>query len=174
MVMCAGDSGTPGFSTETNTISSTHPSGIFDFTNRCGEQGGDPPGDSAFLRIAEHESSGNAGQGAYGRFVLRDALVRPLQVRRRSWASPRSRRLPTAWVCSSATYAAARAGPSTLRAQSPGVAGDELRIGAIAAALIARARVGTRANLSRMSTLSSGRITTATRALSSMSSPDNP
>ncbi len=70
MVMCAGDSGTPGFSTETNTANAQHPYGIFDFTNHCGGQGGDPPGDSAFLRIAEHESAGNAGNGAYGRFVF--------------------------------------------------------------------------------------------------------
>ena len=70
MVMCAGDSGTPGFSTETNTASAQHPNGIFDFANHCGGQGGDPPGNSAFLRIAEHESSGNAGNGAYGRFVF--------------------------------------------------------------------------------------------------------
>jgi hypothetical protein len=70
MVMCAADSGTPGFSTETNTINSTHPSGIFDFGNHCGGQGGDPPGDAAFLRIAEHEASGSAGNGAYGRFVF--------------------------------------------------------------------------------------------------------
>jgi hypothetical protein len=70
MVMCAADSGTPGFATETNTANAQHPSGIFDFTNHCGGQGGDPPGDSAFLRIAEHEASGNAGSGAYGRFVF--------------------------------------------------------------------------------------------------------
>ncbi len=70
MVMCAADSGTPGFSTETNTVNAQHPYGIFDFTNHCGGQGGDPPGDSAFLRIAEHEPNGNAGNGSYARFVF--------------------------------------------------------------------------------------------------------
>jgi hypothetical protein len=54
----------------TNTASAQHPAGIFDFDNWCGGAGGDPPGDSAFFRIVEHEPSGNAGQGAFGRIVF--------------------------------------------------------------------------------------------------------
>jgi hypothetical protein len=70
MVACATTSGAPPFATETNTANTQHPNGIFDFSNWCGGAGGDPPGDSAYLRIAEHESSGNAGYGSYGRFVF--------------------------------------------------------------------------------------------------------
>ncbi len=70
MVACATTSGAPPFATETNTANAQHPSGIFDFTNWCGGAGGDPPGDSAYLRIAEHESAGNAGYGSFGRFVF--------------------------------------------------------------------------------------------------------
>ena len=70
MVACATTSGAPPYSTETNTVTAQHPSGIFDFSNYCGGSGGDPPGDSAFLRISEHEASGNAGYGSYGRFVF--------------------------------------------------------------------------------------------------------
>lgn len=70
MVACASTSGAPPYTTETNTISAQHPSGIFDFGNYCGGAGGDPPGDAAFMRISEHEPSGPAGQGAYGRFVF--------------------------------------------------------------------------------------------------------
>jgi hypothetical protein len=70
MVACASTSGAPPYTTETNTISAQHPSGIFDFGNYCGGAGGDPPGDAAFMRISEHEPSGNAGEGAYGRFVF--------------------------------------------------------------------------------------------------------
>lgn len=70
MVACAGTSGAPPYSTATNTTSAQHPYGIFDFNNWCGGAGGDPPGDSAMLRIAEHEASGNAGQGSYGQFIF--------------------------------------------------------------------------------------------------------
>lgn len=70
MVACAATSGAPPYSTETNTATAQHPSGIFDFSNYCGGAGGDPPGDSAYLRISEHEPSGNAGYGSYGRFVF--------------------------------------------------------------------------------------------------------
>jgi hypothetical protein len=69
MVACAADSGV-NFTAETNTASAQHPSGIFDFNNWCGGAGGDPPGDAAFFRIVEHEPSGNAGQGAYGRIFF--------------------------------------------------------------------------------------------------------
>lgn len=70
MVVCAASSGTPPYTTQTNTVNAQHPSGIFDFGNYCGGAGGDPPGEAAFLRISEHEASGNAGEGAYGRFVF--------------------------------------------------------------------------------------------------------
>jgi hypothetical protein len=69
MVACAADSGI-SVTTQTNTVSAQHPSGIFDMTSYCGGAGGDPPGDAAFMRIAEHEPSGNAGQGAYGRIIF--------------------------------------------------------------------------------------------------------
>lgn len=70
MVACATTSGAPPYTTQTNTASAQHPSGIFDFGNYCGGAGGDPPGDAAFMRISEHEASGNAGEGAYGRIVF--------------------------------------------------------------------------------------------------------
>jgi hypothetical protein len=70
MVACASTSGAPPYTTATNTVSAQHPGGIFDFANWCGGAGGDPPGDAAFMRIVEHEASGNAGQGAYGAFVF--------------------------------------------------------------------------------------------------------
>ncbi len=70
MVACASSSGAPPYTTETNTATAQHPGGIFDFSNYCGGAGGDPPGDAAYLRISEHESSGNAGQGSFGRFVF--------------------------------------------------------------------------------------------------------
>jgi hypothetical protein len=69
MVMCAGNTGVVPYSTATNTTSGTNPSGIFEFHNFCGGQGGDPPGENAFLRINENQSSGNAGQGAYGDII---------------------------------------------------------------------------------------------------------
>jgi len=70
MVACATSSGAPPYTTETNTINSSHPKGIFDFANNCGGAGGDPPGEAAFMRISEHEAAGNAGEGAYGRIVF--------------------------------------------------------------------------------------------------------
>src|SRR3954447_19255487 len=69
MVACAASSGAPPYTIATNTISAQHPNGIFDFNNWCGGQGGDPPGDAAFIRIQEHEAAGNAGQGAYGQLI---------------------------------------------------------------------------------------------------------
>jgi hypothetical protein len=66
MVMCSGNNGVPGYGTATNTISGANPGGIFEFHNWCGGAGGDPPGENAYLRINENQSSGNAGQGAYG------------------------------------------------------------------------------------------------------------
>jgi hypothetical protein len=70
MVACASTSGAPPYTTSTNTANAQHPNGIFDFINGCGGAGGDPPGDSAFMRIAEHEASGNAGEGAYGQIIF--------------------------------------------------------------------------------------------------------
>ncbi len=65
MVLCAGNNGSNGYGTTTNTVSSQHPAGIFDFNNYCGPAP-DPAGESAFIRISEHEPNGSAGQGAYG------------------------------------------------------------------------------------------------------------
>lgn len=70
MVACAANSGAPPYTTATNTASAQHPSGIFDVNNWCGGAGGDPPGDAAFMRISEHEASGNAGQGAYEQVIF--------------------------------------------------------------------------------------------------------
>jgi hypothetical protein len=70
MVACASTSGAPSYTTETNTANAEHPNGIFDYANYCGGAGGDPPGDAAFMRITEHEASGYAGTGAYGRIIF--------------------------------------------------------------------------------------------------------
>ena len=70
MVACAADSGALPYTTATNTASAQHPSGIFDVNNWCGGAGGDPPGDAAFMRISEHEPSGNAGYGAYEQVIF--------------------------------------------------------------------------------------------------------
>jgi hypothetical protein len=58
MVNCAAISGAPPYTLESNT-------GIFTFENDCVDQGGDPPGNSSFLRISEHEPGGMAAYGAY-------------------------------------------------------------------------------------------------------------
>ena len=65
MVLCAANNGSNSFQTATNTISSTHRSGIFNFENHCGPAP-DPAGNNAFLRIVENQSGGNAGVTAYG------------------------------------------------------------------------------------------------------------
>ena len=65
MLLCAGNVGSNGFQTATNTVSPAQPGGIFSFENYCGPAG-DPAGDAAFLRIAEQMPNGNAGNGAYG------------------------------------------------------------------------------------------------------------
>jgi hypothetical protein len=65
MVLCAGNNGSNNYDTATNTISAKHPGGIFDFLNACGPAP-DPAGDSAWLRIVEHEPSGEANLWAYG------------------------------------------------------------------------------------------------------------
>ena len=65
MVLCAGNNGSNGFATATNTISGSNPGGIFEFNNWCGPAP-DPAGNNAFLRINENQSGGNAGESAYG------------------------------------------------------------------------------------------------------------
>lgn len=66
MVLCAGNVGANAYGTSTNTASPQNPGGIFSFENYCGPGSADPAGNSAFLRIAENQASGNAGAGAYG------------------------------------------------------------------------------------------------------------
>jgi hypothetical protein len=70
MVGCAASSGAPPYSTGTNTTSPQNPGGIFNFSNFCTGQGGDPPGEHSMLRIVENQASGNAGHGAYGHIVF--------------------------------------------------------------------------------------------------------
>lgn len=70
VVNCAANSGAPPYSIATNTTSPQNPAGIFTFENDCVGQGGDPPGEASFLRISEHEPSGNAGYGAYLSFTF--------------------------------------------------------------------------------------------------------
>jgi hypothetical protein len=65
MLLCAGNNGSGSYQTATNTISSNNPGGIFSLENHCGPAP-DPAGNSAFLRIAENQSAGNAGYTAYG------------------------------------------------------------------------------------------------------------
>ncbi len=65
MVLCAGNNGSNGFQTATNTASAQNPGGIFTFENHCGPAPF-PAGNNAFLRIAENQASGSAGYSAYG------------------------------------------------------------------------------------------------------------
>ena len=65
LLLCAGNNGSNGFQTATNTTSAQNPAGIFDFSNYCGPAP-DPAGNNAFLRINENQSGGNAGETAYG------------------------------------------------------------------------------------------------------------
>ena len=65
MLLCAGNNGSNSFDTATNTASGANPGGIFSFENYCGPAG-DPAGNGAFLRLAENQGSGNAGETAYG------------------------------------------------------------------------------------------------------------
>jgi hypothetical protein len=65
MLLCAGNVGSNGYGTATNTTSPTNPGGIFSFENYCGPAP-DPAGNNAFLRIDETQPSGNAGAGAVG------------------------------------------------------------------------------------------------------------
>lgn len=65
MLLCAGNNGSNGYDTATNTVSGSNPGGIFSFENYCGPAP-DPAGNNAFLRIDENQSTGNAGVNAYG------------------------------------------------------------------------------------------------------------
>ena len=65
MLLCAGYNGSNSFQTATNTTSPQNPGGIFDFSNYCGPAP-DPAEGAAFLRIAENQSGGTAGESAYG------------------------------------------------------------------------------------------------------------
>ena len=66
VVACAADNGAPPFNVDTNTKSSETPKGIFNVLNRCKGDGGDPPGDSALIRIQEdRDAPGSARQGAF-------------------------------------------------------------------------------------------------------------
>jgi hypothetical protein len=69
-VFCAANSGAPPYTIATNTTSPQVPAGIFTFENDCVGQGGDPPGNSSLLRIADNQPSGNAGYGAYLSFTF--------------------------------------------------------------------------------------------------------
>lgn len=70
MVNCAANSGAPPYTIATNTTSPQNPAGIFTFENDCVGQGGDPPGESSFLRISDNQPSGNAGYGAFLSFTF--------------------------------------------------------------------------------------------------------
>jgi hypothetical protein len=63
MLLCAGNTGSNSFDTATNTTSPQNPGGIFSFENYCGPAP-DPAGNNAFLRIAENQSGGSAGNSA--------------------------------------------------------------------------------------------------------------
>ena len=65
MLLCAGNNGSNGYDTATNTASGANPGGIFHFVNYCGPAP-DPAGDNAWLRIEENQSGGSAGETAYG------------------------------------------------------------------------------------------------------------
>lgn len=66
VLLCAAGVGSNAYGTSTNTVSPQNPGGIFSFENYCGPGSSDPAGNSALLRIAENQPSGNAGYGAYG------------------------------------------------------------------------------------------------------------
>ena len=64
MVLCAGNNGSNGFATATNTTSPQNPGGIFSIENYCGPAPF-PAGGNAFIRIVENQPSGSAGNTAY-------------------------------------------------------------------------------------------------------------
>lgn len=60
MVACSADNGAPPYELATNAPE------VFQVLNDCGGQGGDPPGESAFLRIHENQDAPHTvRQGAY-------------------------------------------------------------------------------------------------------------
>jgi hypothetical protein len=65
MLGCSGAARDPFYTITNNTTSPQNPAGIFNFWNNCGGQGGDPPGNAAYLRIEENQAAGNAGPGAF-------------------------------------------------------------------------------------------------------------
>lgn len=66
MVACSANNGAPPYKVDTNTKSSDVPRGIFNVWNRCKGEGGDPPGDSALIRIQEdRDAPGSIRQGAF-------------------------------------------------------------------------------------------------------------
>lgn len=66
MVACSADNGAPPYTIDTNTRTAETPDGIFDVWNRCGGSGGDPPGESALIRIQEDRDPPHTiRQGAY-------------------------------------------------------------------------------------------------------------
>lgn len=67
MLLCAGGVGLGEATTETNTTSPGNPEGIYNFENHCGPAG-DPAGGAAYVRIADNQGGGKAGEGAYGRY----------------------------------------------------------------------------------------------------------
>jgi hypothetical protein len=67
MLLCAGNVGAGEYTTETNTTTDQS-SGIFELENNCGPAP-IPAGNAAYLRIAENQASGMAGNGAFGRFT---------------------------------------------------------------------------------------------------------
>ncbi|HEU5105550.1 MAG TPA: hypothetical protein VFU11_06885 [Solirubrobacterales bacterium] len=77
MVLCAGNNGSNSYQTQTNTTSAQTPNGIFSFENYC-VPAPFPAGNNAYLRIAENQSGGSAGYGAYGRMswsVPQDIII---------------------------------------------------------------------------------------------------
>jgi len=66
MVACAANNGAPPYKVDTNTKSPDTPKGIFNIWNRCQGEGGDPPGDSALIRIQEdRDAPDSIRQGAF-------------------------------------------------------------------------------------------------------------
>lgn len=66
VVACAANNGAPPYKVDTNTKSPDTPKGIFNVWNRCKGEGGDPPGDSALIRIQEdRDAPDSIRQGAF-------------------------------------------------------------------------------------------------------------
>ncbi|HEX4864440.1 MAG TPA: hypothetical protein VFV02_10220, partial [Acidimicrobiales bacterium] len=65
MLGCSATAHDPFYTISGNTASPQNPAGIFNFWNSCNGQGGDPPGDAAYLRIEDNQANGTAGNGAF-------------------------------------------------------------------------------------------------------------